>query len=521
MVLKLKSLLKGFLQYLQGRLSFKVFLVFVIPYYFIKYYNFLGVNKKIPLWWGWYDQGQYLISSEALLRWDLSPQYFAYPPLYPALGTIFLPFLKYHSYLPINLVILVFFMFVFYQIAIRYVSNVIAILILLAAVIFNKNVFDNFIIPWTSTASTAILSLCLYLMYLYIQYPDRVKINSSPKRFVFLFGLVAGLMALARPLDTIISGSMFLIFLLDFFLYRNSSGQTVFQKIKVSLSSLSILIGPLSYLLFNKIIFGKAFSGYLNVGQNGYLFSKIPEDFVALFLDNSVYLEHSATLFRLYPWFPVFVLGSLYLFRRSDLLCKTIIVSIFIHIFFYLPYRDLLPSNIFRFHLIHYFKWIFPYAILITYIFIADTVAEFSKNRIRFFFRLLAISVFFVFLISIHFGVRIISMEFMGGAPLKGGGATPLVLDVAQGTKFIDFQGLNGLLDYTNSPQVFINNRLLSLTQDYHIVTASWGERIIFQGPVQGKLILFFRNDKKTEFPLRQVDEGTFALKVGVPEWSH
>ena len=511
---------KGLLQYLQDRLSFKSFVIFVIPYYFIKYFQYLGNNKKIPFWWGWYDQGQYLLSSEALLHLDLSPQYFAYPPLYPAMGAIFLPFLGFHSYFPINLAILVFFMFVFYQIAIRYVSNLTALLILLVTVIFNKQVFDNFIIPWTSTASTAILSICLYFVYLYVENPDRELITSSPRRFVFLFGLVAGLMALARPLDTIISGSIFLIFLIHF-LYHHNTGTRIFEKIKILLSSLGILIGPLLYLFFNMIIFGAPLSGYFKTGQNGYFFSKIPEDFFALFLDNSVYLEPSPTLFRLYPWFLVFVLGSLYIFRRCDLLCKTIIAAIFIHASFYLPYRDLLPLNIFRFHLIHYFKWIFPYSILITYLFISDMVADLSKNIIRFSFRLLILTIFFIFFASIHFKVSRTPINFMGGIPLQNGGATPLVLELAQGTKLVDLQGLNGLLDYTSSPQVFINDRLLSLTQDYHIVTASWGERIIFQGPVHGKMILFFRNDKKTKVPIRRVCEGTFILKIGTPMWIH
>lgn len=66
---------------------FAIFLVFLGLLYTLAYLAhpaLPGNNLQYPLgWWGWFDQGKYLLSSQSFILGNFSIDKHLYPPLYP------------------------------------------------------------------------------------------------------------------------------------------------------------------------------------------------------------------------------------------------------------------------------------------------------------------------------------------------------------------------------------------------------------------------------------------------------
>ena len=61
-----------------------IFLALIVIAYFFGYFSCPftpGNNQQFPLgWWGWFDQGKYLLASNAIANLDFSPANHFYPP---------------------------------------------------------------------------------------------------------------------------------------------------------------------------------------------------------------------------------------------------------------------------------------------------------------------------------------------------------------------------------------------------------------------------------------------------------
>src|SRR5262245_30161579 len=109
-------------------------------------------------WWGWHDQGEYMKAANAFLHGDLMADKHAYPPLYPAVGAIFLNWSSGHPYFLPNLLCCLWFVFAFIRFADRYVPRWTGLVLLFGAIIVNHELLKNYVIPWTSNLSMALLA---------------------------------------------------------------------------------------------------------------------------------------------------------------------------------------------------------------------------------------------------------------------------------------------------------------------------------------------------------------------------
>ena len=308
---------------------------FIIIAYTLKYFSLDSTPGNSPFdhpegWWGWFDQGKYLLSANAIYNGDFTPDKHYYPPLYPLIGAFFLIFSTGHLYFLINILCLLWFGFVFVKFTQNYISKKTSIVIFLLTSIINQHILENYTIPWTSTLSSALLASGLFTLI-------HLKSNkTSPDFRIVIFGVVClSLIIPTRPVDTI-AAFLFGIAIL-FLLYRHRESPYNL-KIELPILIIASCIGPIIFITFNLLIFNNIIGGYLiyNSG-NGFYFADIPEKFISIFINSySLYGEKTAALFKNIYWLPFSLVCIIWALFYKDILIKTLALSITLHYLIYI-----------------------------------------------------------------------------------------------------------------------------------------------------------------------------------------
>lgn len=113
-------------------------------------------------WFGWYDQGQYLIEARAIRGGLLDPKLYQYPFGYPAVGALFLGITRSDPFIVPNLLAFAATIGLFYEICRRYLGNAFAVLgslLLIAA----TPLTDLTVVPWTTTPALLTVAFWAYL----------------------------------------------------------------------------------------------------------------------------------------------------------------------------------------------------------------------------------------------------------------------------------------------------------------------------------------------------------------------
>lgn len=490
----------------------RVFLLLVALAYCLGYLGHPaapGNSPPYPLgWWGWYDQSHYLESVKGFAEFDLAPGRHSAPPLYFVLGAFFHGVNPMHPFWLIDLVCLLWFAWSFVAFARRYVPAWMPPLIFILIVVANRVVFENFLIPWTTTLSIALLSIGLNLL------PRlSAKDGEAPGAGAIALGSLAlGLIAIVRPLDTVVAGVVWLGMWIA--LLRSGANRR-----KLWLAPLTIAVGPLSYLLFNQLLFGSPFGGYIRVGAaNGYFPADTAEKFVSLFLDGyTLYLEPGSGLLDHFPWFAVALPSVVFVLVRGDWALRTVAAALSTQFALYLPYGDLLPTGLWRYLNIHYFVWTLPYlALFVCHAGLSIVrgwrAAPASGHRWLAFTAATAL-----LLASLRAEV---GSEPVGLAP-TGSERREFVMPLSgRETDLIDINGLHGSFPdvYFGAHELELDGRPLVLVREYRVLPAPWGVRILFIRPVQGQSVVFRPDPRLTASPQLLATRGSYHFSLGRPK---
>ena len=153
-----------------------------------------GQSTVFPLgWWGWFDQGKYLESARGLAAHDLAGGRHWYPMGYAVLGA---PFVEWgfagHPFVLVDLGCLLLTLWGFTVFARGVgVSGVVAAVVFVGSVAWDRQMFGEWAIPWNSTPAAAgmwgVLALCgLWL---------------GGRRYPLLLGAVGAAVPLFRPTE--------------------------------------------------------------------------------------------------------------------------------------------------------------------------------------------------------------------------------------------------------------------------------------------------------------------------------
>lgn len=312
----------------------------------------------------WSDQDRYLQSARALMRGDLRPDQHWYPLLYPIILAPFsgLPPL-YETLIPD------FACYALTYLGFRHVARGFGVgsfctaLIFLPATIAWPHTGDSWLQPWTSTPSAALIWASLALAGDVLR---KAPAATRPFRMISC-GLLLGLIPVCRPGDSVVCGVIGL-FLLITLLHRKDFA--ALARVVIA-ASLPLTAGVSLHLA----IYGAEPSDYMRLSATyGEQFERIGWKAYLILIEPRPWFPDCHGLFMMLPWIPFglcgFVLAAMK--QRDRAVVSMIALAVVVYCSIALCYMDLIPSGLWKFGNVHYFKWVFPAIALVLWIMIRD-----------------------------------------------------------------------------------------------------------------------------------------------------
>jgi hypothetical protein len=467
-------------------------------------------------WWEWHDQGEYLKAANAFLHGDLSKDQHTYPPLYPAVGAIFLTWSSGHPYFLPDLLCWLWFVFAFIRFADRYVPRWSGLALLFGTTIINYEILENYVIPWTSTLSMALLATgILGLVWLQDAQEGKRKHISGWQMFIVAISL--GLLAATRPADAVVGGVLGLALVIGYWLARRNAAANLPAPGRfLQLVVIGFATGPAIYLIFNKVVFGNPLGGYIKIQRGiGFFPADFSEKFVSLWLDGKLYGENNAGLTEHYPWLFLSLAGFVWALLRGDALLRVAALSIGLLFALYIPYGELLPVSIWRYNNIHYFKWTFPFLALFAWLLVKQ-VLEGWRRRKGWMLSTTLLIVIPALLLSLHLAINVKQLQ---GTSEPGRAMRFELPDGA--VDFIDFKGLSGEYNQIDlgEHRVLLDGRELKRGYNYRTLPIGSDVRLLFIRPVAGRSIEFLPDPRIVRHDRQMIAQaGVYSFALGAPK---
>lgn len=324
--------------------------------YTLAYFNhpLLPGNKPAsPLgWWEWVDQSWYLKATQGLAKFQLNQDVCHYPLGYPLLGALFWRLMPSNPFFIPDLVLVLATAWVWWGLALRLLSRLQALVVGVLFIGFHAALLGKtVVIPW-NTLPTQFTLLC----------GIGLVVSENKPRTATWLSILTALTYFTRPSDALAFAP-----LLIFSVLRLPGIRT---KVLTGLVGLAIVAIPVIAVgIINLSVFGHWRSSYEDqtirfIGFFGYpMFYKL----YWIFLDGKpVFNETKTALLFHYPWLLLAIPGVLYWIKKEGFAAVVAILTLALNWTLYLNYNDFLPSDLFRFNLIHYLAWGFPLLALLS-----------------------------------------------------------------------------------------------------------------------------------------------------------
>ena len=447
-------------------------------------------NKHPEGWWGWFDQGQYLLSAQSMAEKKLSATNHLYPPLYSALGAVFSKWSSGHMFFLINMAALIWFSFVFIRVSDRYFPRWVSLSLLFGTSILDPRIFQNWVIPWTTTLGAALLATgILGLVWMAeIREGGRERITGFQ---VFIVAAALSLLVPTRPIDAVVGMIIGIGFLFSYIILHRKTAAKAPGRIKFSsLIFVAIFIGPLIFFGFNFLVFGSPIGEYLRKNSlNGFFCADLPEKFISLWLDGfSLYGESGSGLIQNEPWLLISLAGLVWAGIKGDMILRWVMLAICILFIFYMPYGDLLPNGLWRYLNIHYFKWTFPYLALAGILLVSHTWQAWRRKQNQVLPTILLVGVpLLIMSLQLSLQTMPIQAETSDTSKQISFGLNGKSID------FIDLKGISGSFTdiYFGAHQLSLDGTHLQHVGNYRALPMAWGIRLLFIRPIQGDSLIF------------------------------
>lgn len=348
-----------------------IYLLFSISYFFW-YLTDPNVPANDPHnyqgWWSWWDQGQYWKTAGELANLQIGNAEFWWG--YPLIGALFFHALPGHPFFFPNYILGFLVVFFFYLMAIRVITRLEAVALLILLILGSKRMMmGSLITPWNTIVTYATIYAISYLL---------VFSNPTKKSAIFCSSLV-GLIALVRPQDWPLA-----FLYLQIVLFARVGGKSYIQWGKASFFT-SALGGGLLIIL-DLIAFGHIIPPYIDVQREiGFSLQDLWFRFYQIFLDGTLVHGNSSlppgtktpNIFAEVPLAIFSVPGSFIL--RKKIGNQTVILFFIctLHLIFYLSFNACgNPPFFWTFRLYHYIWWAMTLLALIGYLYIRSIILK-------------------------------------------------------------------------------------------------------------------------------------------------
>jgi hypothetical protein len=309
-------------------------------------------------WLGWYDQGKTYNSALALASGDFDVGAHWYPFGYALLAAPFVLKMHAHAFFFVDLAGLLLAYWGFVAFARRVGVPVLfgVLLFLLASV--DLWIVKQWIIPWSSTPSAALCWLLLATTAAHMQGTRRP----------LALGLLAAPLPLMRPMDLLIAGPC----LLWAAWTDIRTGRLQWPDVVLVIAGGLVVVLP--YAALHIHIYGWHASPYMVMSrQLGFTVHHPIWRAYTLFIEPREWFLLGNGLLQRFPWLVIGLAGILLAWRDRALALLAFCLVIYCGI--YLCYIDLLPSGLWRFNNVHYFKWTMPGFALLGALLLRDLLA--------------------------------------------------------------------------------------------------------------------------------------------------
>jgi hypothetical protein len=330
-----------------------------------------GLRDPMFLYWhDWQDQGLYVRSASALAAGNLDPALHYYPLLYPVLG---LPFLTVWPSQPFFFANLACYLLAFH--GFRGVGRAFGLPLWGAVLLFGATTLAQFDIaklwiePWTTTPAAALLWLALGAMARLWDFTaprppalPGLRRGSGARRDrarsgAIILGLSLGLLPFARPGDAIIGAIIALAAAAALYRARDLRAAChaigAFAVAVALLGTLFVAIygfGPSPYMRYSAL-YGFNFAWF---GWKAYV----------LLVDPRAWFGEGMGLLEYAPWLLLGGAGLIAAAVATPAARRPVTLAVaaagVAYTVLMLAYVDLLPTGLWRFNNLHYFKWLFP-----------------------------------------------------------------------------------------------------------------------------------------------------------------
>lgn len=319
-----------------------------------------GASTLYPLgWWGWWDQSQYLRSAHALARFDLTSAVHWYPLGYAVLGAPFERLMPMHPFLLIDLACLLasFAGFVAFARGCGFPALP-AVAAFLFGALGSASIRENWIIPWTTTPTSAAIWLFLALC---VRHLGAIRNEARRPRFrrVLWIGMTAVSVPLFRPTDLVVPATGLLLML----------GWSLRDRSLRLADPPALLLGAamllVPYGLLYLLIYGPHPSEYMVRSRViGFRLGELPFKTFVLLISARPWFPFGNGLLERLPWMALGFAGMALLpglpSRTARRGMTMLAVTMLSYMAMFFSYVDLLPSGLWYYDNVHYFMWLLP-----------------------------------------------------------------------------------------------------------------------------------------------------------------
>lgn len=305
-------------------------------------------------WDGWADQSLYVESAKAFLHGDLAANRHWYPFGYSlALAPlVWLPL--WLAFLIANLVFLLGAWQGFRAVARRFdVGGRWALAVFVLTTVLHPFIGTQWITPWTTTLSACLIWQAV-ARALALVAPADGEAPQRSTRGAFVLGLVLGAIPATRPIDGVIAA------ILAFYVLASAWR----RPREIAAAAIGGILVLAAYLALHLAIHGPVLTDYMRLSAaHGMNFARLGWKAYLILVEPQPWFPYGWGLLRVCPWLPLGVAGLFAAFlpgeaRRSEAALLGLIAAVYCALI--LAYIDLLPSGLWYYNNVNYFKWLLP-----------------------------------------------------------------------------------------------------------------------------------------------------------------
>lgn len=351
--------------YMSQRLPLAIGMLITLLYLETYFSSPYSPGNRTESWWGWWDQSHYLLSAHGLAHGLFDPSLHWYPLGYALLGAPFIQMSAGHPFaLPdLGCLLLTYLAFLSFSCSAG-ISRPVAALLFLAGAFGSEALRNVWAEPWNTTLSTALIwSMLAIVAQLFVGMPTgRLRIWR-----LGALGWLASAIVFCRPTDAL------LVAICVGWLGNHVLRHRLMKPLDIVPLLVGGLVASLPEALLWWRIYGWHESPYMEASKElGFSLRGLWWKTYMLLLTPRPWFPTGAGLVERWPWLIPGIAGIVALpwieRGRTRSLLALLAISIVSYDLLFFSYVDLLPSGLWRFHNVHYFKWTIPGLLLLAYV---------------------------------------------------------------------------------------------------------------------------------------------------------